>query len=322
MIRLGYACLTLGMPDPSMRAAQLGRYDRGLVDLGPIYEYNVEYARRSVEFAAEHGLLVYRLSSDIFPLLDYAPRARALAPPLDRLRRALRTTGVHASNHPSQFVVLSSPNEGVVRRSLRVLDDAGWVMSGAGATGSITLHGGGVYDDRAAAGARLANNLTRMTPASRRRLALENDEKCWTVGDLLEATSGRVPIVFDRLHWEVNPRSDSYEAELGAALGSWPARRIPELHYSEQAQGKARGTHADFVSGRPLLEFLGEVAEAARGREVAVVVEAKKKDLAIARAIGELGGRAYQRLLGLVPDLGRAPRGWLAEAERLAAAAA
>ncbi len=57
--------------------------------------------------------------------------------------------------------------------------------------------------------------------------------------------------------------------------------------------------------------------EAAHGRETAVIVEAKRKDLAIARAIGELGGTSYRRLLALVPDLARAPKTWPKDAARI-----
>lgn len=287
-----------------MRAAQLGRWQRGLVDLAPIYRYNVEYARRSLEHAARHGLMAFRLSSDVFPLLDVDPALRRLVPPLARLRDTVRNLGVHVSNHPSQFVVLSTPRANVLENSLGVLRDVGWVMRRIDADGSITLHGGGVYDDRAAAGARLVANLRHATPDARRRVALENDERGWTVPELLEATGGDVPIVFDKLHWQANPRSAPYDVELRSALATWPSDRVPEAHYSEQARGRQRGTHADYVSGRGLLTFLEELHDAAEGRDVAVIVEAKRKDLAIARAIGELRGRARNRLFELVPDLG------------------
>ena len=123
--------------------------------------------------------------------------------------------------------------------------------------------------------------------------------------DLLAATDGSVPVVFDRLHWEANPRSASYEAELGEALRSWPRGRVAELHYSEQAEGKPRGAHAEYVTGRGLLRFLQEVAEIAAGREVVVIVEAKKKDIAITRAIAELSPRLHAKLRAIVPDLAR-----------------
>ena len=113
VIKLGYACLTLGMPEPSMRAAQLGRFRRGLVDLRPIYEYNADYARRSIVHSALRGLTAHRLSSDMFPLLDLTPDMRALVPDLGHVRHAARRAGVHLSAHPSQFVVLSTPHEAV-----------------------------------------------------------------------------------------------------------------------------------------------------------------------------------------------------------------
>jgi UV DNA damage endonuclease len=301
MIRLGYACLSLGMPEPSMKTAQLGRFLKGLVDLTPIYRYNAEYVRRSIMHSAGLGLLSYRISSDLFPLLDIAPGARMLVPDLRSVRRAAERCCVHLSNHPSQFVVLSSPREEVVLNSLAVMNDQGWVMDLLGARGSITLHGGGVYGDRDSTAVRLREGIARLTPAARSRLALENDERGWTVPELLDATRGEVPIVFDHLHWAANPRSAPYAVELEGALGTWPADRVPELHYSEQWEGKPAGAHAEHITGRGLLRFCEAIEEASGGREVAVIVEAKRKDLAVVRAIGELTGRQRARLEALAP---------------------
>lgn len=306
MIRLGYACLSLGMPEPSMKTAQLGRFQKGLVDLAPIYRYNAEYARRSIVHAASHGFAAYRLSSDLFPLLDVAPGARKLVPDLLRVRRAAERGGVHLSNHPGQFVVLATPHEHVLKSSLQVMDDQGWIMEAVGATGSITLHGGGPYGDRAGTAARLRAGIAQLTPAARQRLALENDERGWTVPELLEATGGEVPIVFDNLHWAANPRSAPWAAELEGALRTWPADRLPEFHYSEQWEGKPAGAHAEHITGRGLLRFCEEVEEASGGREVAVIVEAKQKDLALARAFAELTSRQRARLHALAPALAAA----------------
>ena len=300
-----------------MRAAQLGRWRRGLVELRPIYAYNADYARRSIEFAVAHGLLAFRISTDIFPLLDCDVRLRRLVPPLGPLAELIARTGIHVSNHPGQFAVLSTPREHMLESTLALLRATGWVMQRIGASGSITVHGGGVYDDRAAAGQRLSASIGRVARDARRRLVLENDEHCWTVPELLDATGGAVPIVFDKLHWQANARSAPLETELRGALATWPAHRIPELHYSEQAHGKPRGAHSANITGRGLLAFLEEIDEVARGRDVSVIVEAKRKDLAIARAIGELGGAAHRRLLALVPDLRRAPRDWPKRAAEL-----
>lgn len=309
MIRLGYVCQSLGMPEPSLKTAQLGRYLKGLVDLAPIYRYNAEYVRRSLARSIGLGLTAHRVSSDLFPLLDIAPGARMLVPDLRSVRRAAERGDVHLSNHPSQFVVLSSPREEVLLNSLAAMNDQGWVMDLLGARGSITLHGGGVHEGREGAAARLRAGIARLAPPARERLALENDERCWTVPELLEATGGEVPIVFDDLHWSANPRSAPYEVELEAALRSWPADRLPELHYSEQWEGKPAGAHAEHITGRGLLRFCEGVEEASGGREVAVLVEAKQKDMAIVRALGELAGRQRARIEALVPGLAAASTG-------------
>ncbi len=126
-----------------------------------------------------------------------------------------------------------------------------------------------------------------------------------------------MPIVFDKLHFQTNPRSARYETELSGALATWPADRLPEFHYSEQSERGPRGARAAYITGAGLLRFLEEISEAAKGREVVVIVEAKRKDLAIARAFGELGGNARRRFLKLVPDLARAPRDWVRRSAKL-----
>jgi UV DNA damage endonuclease len=316
-MRLGYACLTLGMPEPKMRTAQRTRWQRGLVELGPIYAYNVRYAERSIAYAVQHGLMAFRISTDLFPLLDCDRGLRRLVPPLTKLRADIARAGMHVSNHPGQFVLLSTPHDSALNNALGVLRDTGWTMQRIGASGSITIHGGGVYGERTAAGQRFMRNLKRVPAAARRLLALENDEHSWTVPELLAFSDGDVPIVFDKLHWQANPRSARFATELEGALATWPKERIPEFHYSEQAPNGPRGAHAAYISGAGLLTFLEELNEAARGREVAVIVEAKRKDLAIARAVGELRGRDRKRLLTLVPDLSRAPRNWVARSAAL-----
>ena len=125
--------------------------------------------------------------------------------------------------------------------------------------------------------------------------------------ELLDATEGTVPIVFDKLHWQANDRSAPYGEELGRAVATWPKGRLPELHYSEQAKDRPRGAHADWITGKGLLRFLEEVNDAT-DRECVVVIEAKKKDVAIARAVAQLRGRDRARLVELVPRLGEAEK--------------
>lgn len=306
-MRIGHACLTLALPELSMRAAQLGRFQRGLVDLPPIYRNNVRYAEEAIACGARHGLAAFRLSTDIFPLIDVTPENKKLVPRLSRLRQIVAESDVHVSNHPAQFVVLSSTNEKILTNSTNVLRDTAWTMARIGAVGSVTIHGGGVYGDRAKAGQTLAANVRALTPAIKKYLAFENDEHSWSVPELLDATEGEVPIVFDKLHWQANERSAPYAEELGRALATWPEGRLPELHYSEQAKGRPRGAHADWITGKGLLRFLEELNDAT-DRECVVIIEAKKKDVAIARAVAQLRGKDRARLLELVPRLGEAER--------------
>lgn len=62
-------------------------------------------------------------------------------------------------------------------------------------------HVGGVYDDKRAAVERFIERYHALPDAAKRRLAVENDESCYSVADVLRI-SGRtgIRVIFDYLH--------------------------------------------------------------------------------------------------------------------------
>jgi UV DNA damage endonuclease len=113
------------------------------------------------------------------------------------LARELR---IRTCFHPDQFVVLNSPRADVVAASVRELEYQSAVAEWVGAD-ILNVHGGGSYGDKSKALGDFARNLNRLSPATRARITVENDDKIYTPADLLPLCDAEgLPLVYDVHH--------------------------------------------------------------------------------------------------------------------------
>jgi UV DNA damage endonuclease len=182
--------------------------------------------------------------------------------------------GIRLSMHPGQFVNPASPSRDVVERSLAELRYSATVLQLLNADdGVLVLHLGGVYGDRNAAMRRFVRALKGEKDILK-FLALENDERFWTVRDVLQVAERLgVPVIVDTLHHALNPDGWSLRKALDEALPTWGDRR-PKVHLSSQDPTKRLGAHAFSVHPDDFRQLM----EALDGRDADVMVEAKGKE--------------------------------------------
>jgi UV DNA damage endonuclease len=141
------------------------------------------------------------------------------------------------------------------------------------------VHGGGASGGKAEALERFRRNLDRLSSRARSRVVLENDDRVYTVQDLLPLcrTEG-VPLVYDVHHHRCNADELGVSDATTEAARTWRGRE-PWLHVSSPAAGWSasdRRPHADYIAPRDFpREWLGLTAT--------VDVEAKQKELAVLR---------------------------------------
>jgi UV DNA damage endonuclease len=182
--------------------------------------------------------------------------------------------------HPGQYINPGSPRSEVVERSVRELRYVARVFDLLGNHDSVAvLHMGGAYADRTASAARFVGAL-RQEERVLRYLALENDERVWTVAEVVETSRVLgVPAIADAFHHGLNPGNLTLEEALDMALPTWEPRGVrPKLHLSSQAPEKRPGAHAYSVDCRDWQTLLA----ALDGRDADVMVEAKGKERALA----------------------------------------
>jgi len=290
VIRLGYPTQNLTIPattNRTLRLASLSDADKlrrlireNIADLGIILRWN-----------AKHGVRLFRMGQSLIPFASHPDFPYDWAAEHgDGLREVgvlARELGIRLSMHPGQYINPGSPRPEVVERSLAELNYVTRVLGLLGAAdGVAVLHMGGAYADKPASAARFVEAM-RSEEQILRYLALENDERIWTVVEVLTtARALGIPAIMDAFHHALNPGELTAQEALDLSLPTWEQRSVrPKLHLSSQDLMKRAGAHAYSLNTgdwRALVEALD-------GREADVMVEAKGKELALAPLGLEIG---------------------------------
>ncbi|MDQ3474901.1 MAG: TIM barrel protein, partial [Actinomycetota bacterium] len=199
-----------------------------------------------------------------------------------------RAYDVRLSLHPDQFVVLNSEREPVVRSAVQELEQQAKVAELVGAD-VIVLHAGGASGGTQAALERLERGLSLLSPRVRQRIALENDDRCFTPASLAPLCQrSDVPLVYDVHHHRCLGDGLSVEEATELSFATWGDRE-PYAHLSSPKGGWEAPNpraHADYIHPH---DFPAEWTD----RTVTIDVEAKAKERAVmAIKSWELGARS------------------------------
>lgn len=311
--RIGFAVKVLGRP--GLKSNDARRWQSH-----PHLRTSIDYLHAIFDYLDEADIRMYRISSDIAPYVTH-PDLPQFHNQIEESRNELAELGAKArrfdirlSMHPSQYIVLNSPDQRIADAAVRDFTCHAAFLDnlGAGEDAKIVTHVGGVYGDRPAAMERWVSAYRTLPGTIRRRLVLENDDVSYPVTDTL-AIHGEtgVPLVFDNLHHAVLNPSGLPELEaLRRCLATWPPGQMPKIHYSSQrvaprevvrriratgekqttTQAAKAGQHDDDIHAD---EFVGFVRAAEQAR-FDVMLEAKNKDVALFRLRTNIVGAGLQ----------------------------
>ena len=204
-----------------------------------------------------------------------------------------KTHGIRLTSHPGPFNVLTSPHEHVVENCIGDLTMHGDVfdMLGQGRThyNKINIHIGGAYGDKPKSMERFCKNFERLPDRVKSRLTVENDDKqsMYSVQELYHGVYSNigVPIVFDYHHHRFCDGGLSEQEALELAISTWPKGITPVVHYSESRSAEQLDqtirpqAHSAYVYDK-INTY---------GNDIDIMIEAKHKELAVARYL-ELHG--------------------------------
>ena len=298
-VQLGLCCINTVLreqktPVYSSRSCVLKTFqEKGLEVAQELALQTLRDTIQMMEWNERHGIKVFRLSSDIFPhfsnpqverySLDFAQDL------LSEIGALARRLNMRLTFHPGQYNVVGTPSESAFEKTVLDLSCHAEILDRMSTPPDsiMVVHGGGLYGDKEKTIQRWIDNFSKLPEPVRRRLVLENCEKCFNVEDCLRVSEAvNIPVVFDTHHFECyaisHPQESFQEPKeyIPRILDSWRRRGIkPKFHVSEQGEGRL-GHHSDFIQAIP--DYLMEIPDK-YDVDIDVMIEAKMKEQAIFR---------------------------------------
>jgi UV DNA damage endonuclease len=266
-LRLGFPVKVIGKP--GFKSNDTRRWQSG-----PHLKASLEEVDRILDYLRKVGIDMYRLSSDLAPYATHPdlPQFHDMVAESDAELRAFgakaRDYDIRLSFHPSQYVLLNSPDPKITAKSIWDFASQAEMLDrmGCGPEAVMITHVGGVYDDHEASRARWIAGWEQCPDHVKARLVLENDDIRFSAADVLwihERTGVRC--VFDYQHfWCLNPERADMRETLKRMLETWPDDVRPKIHFSsprtEMREVKQAITAKQRATGRTVKK--GELTKA------------------------------------------------------------
>lgn len=294
-VNLGYCCINTSLQakgittNRSMKKATFQKF--GLARASKLALANCQDLVEVMCWNAANSIKLFRISSSLFPwmseyeladLADYQQIVEALK----EVGEIAKQNSIRLTMHPGHFCVIASPNQSVVKKSQKELEQHSEIMDmiGLSATpyNAINIHVNGVYGNKTETAQRFCEMFYELSDNCRRRITLENDDKPgqWSTSELYHYFHQTrylyyPPIVFDYLHHKCHSLLLTEEEALVLAKKTWPEGVTQLCHYSSSIQNeqpkKMFRAHADMI-----YETI-----ATYGLDLDIELEAKKKELAL-----------------------------------------
>lgn len=309
--RLGFAVKVLG-------AGGLPSHDTRRWQSEPHLRVSLERLEAIFDHLDAEDVRMYRMASNLVPygshpdMPQFHGQVEECSEGLAALGERARAADLRLSLHPGQYVVLNSEKPQLRLAAAAELELQASVLDamGMGPEAVVVIHLGSGAGGQAAARDRFLAGFEGLGEAAQRRLVLENDDSRFGLADVLEMSRHTgLRVVWDALHHRCyDPERIPVGEALTMALATWPKGVTPKVHYSsprtaveERKVRKGRRVerrivlppllaHADLIDPVGFESFLRGPAT---GLELDVMLEAKAKDLALARLREQLIERGF-----------------------------
>jgi len=298
-MKIGYPCVNETLPCSAAGTFRLASYSAER--LVPTVAGNLACLQQILEWNVAHGLCFFRMGSGIVPFgsheINTFPWQQHFKSEFRAIGDYIRQHDLRISFHPDQFVVLNSPDPGIVQRSVAELVYQGSMLDlmELDSTAKLQIHAGGAYGDKGTALARWVDTFHTLVPeAVKVRLVVENDDRLYSLRECLSLHDETgVPILFDNFHHECLNYGEPMREALRLAAATWHPTRdgVLMMDYSSQSPGERKGKHTDTLVPELFRSFIEELD----GLEVDMMLEIKDKEASAVR------GAQILRELGLLP---------------------
>ena len=290
-MKIGYACTPLMVPYKTTRKLTLSNYSEEKI--ATLIEENLNDLYSILLYNNYKNIKLFRISSDIIPFGSHKINTYKWwdnkKEILSKIGNYIKSNGIRVSMHPGQYTILNSPKKDVVEKSILDLNFHCKFLDSLNLPPShkIILHVGGIYGDKKSAMDRFINEYNKLDSNIKKRLIIENDERFFSVYDLLEIHSQcGVPIIFDNLHYECyGDLSMSIPELIPLIKKTWKKEDGDmKVHYSIQDPFKKRGAHSPTIFIDKFFDYLKN----SDFSNIDIMLEVKDKEVSAIKTINSI----------------------------------
>jgi UV DNA damage endonuclease len=286
-MKIGYPCINRSLNCKGNRTFRLKSYSES--KLVKTVENNLNCLFAILKFNVKNGIFFFKITSDLVPFASHPVCTfgwqKHFRAKFRDIGKFITGNGIRVSMHPDQFTLINSLSRGIFLRSRQELLYHAEVLDlmGLDATARIQIHVGGVYGDKDASIKRFISRYSELDSCVKKRLVVENDDRCYNIRDCLEIyKAAGVPVLFDVLHDSINPCSLSIREILHEVKKTWESTDgVPMVDYSSQKKGGKPGQHAEHINLSDFKKFI----TASKNHNIDIMLEIKDKEKSALRAI-------------------------------------
>lgn len=300
-IRLGYVAIALNLKNITSSSTvtfanynKLKSEDEKLRKLKRVTFSNIEDLETILKYNIENNIHFYRLTSKLIPLSTHPEVAwnyeKYFSKELKAVGNLIKSSNMRLDAHPDQFNVINSVKDNVVEDTLRNLNHAVDLFDLMKYDdGKLVIHIGSSAGGKDESIHRFISNYKTFPKRIRERLILENDDKVFTVKDVLEICEViKVPMVVDVHHHNCKNNGEKLKDLLPRIFSTWNSESLPpKIHFSTPKEGEIDRKHADYIDVNDFCRFL-DLVKVNVDRDFDVMIEAKKKDQALFKLMNDL----------------------------------
>jgi UV DNA damage endonuclease len=286
-MKIGYPCINTTIGCKSSQTFRLKSYsEKRLIET---IEKNLVCLKRILRFNLKHNILFFRITSDLVPFASHPickfDWQRSFGKGFKAIGDFAKKYGMRISMHPDQFTLINSLDERVFENSVRELVYHAQVLDlmELDTSAKIQIHVGATYRDKDRSMKRFVERFEKLDEIVKRRLAIENDDRCYSLRDCLQISAKtRTPVSFDAFHHEVNSSGETIQEAFGLFTKTWKEKDgLPMVDYSSQMAGYKIGKHAETIN----LEHFRQFLDKSKPYDFDIMLEIKDKQTSTLKAI-------------------------------------
>ncbi len=301
IVRLGYVAIALNLDKvTSSSTLTFARYSKmkteeeRLNKLKEVTYSNIEALEQILRYNIENDIHFYRITSNLVPLATHPEvkwdYLKYFEKDFKYIGKLIKDSKMRVDAHPDQFNVINSDRDSVVESTINTLNMQVDMFEAMDYDdGKMVIHVGSAKGGKEEATKRFIDNLNKFPKRIVERLILENDDKTYTAKETLNiCKKTNLPMVLDVHHHNCKNDGEKLEDLIEEIFSTWDNTNLPpKIHFSSPKEFEKDRKHADNIYAEDFIDFI-QMAKNVVDRDFDVMIEAKRKDLALEQLINDL----------------------------------